>query len=117
MSCVSDPGRLVEWRERFRRFSSSGLAVARFCARERVSVAAFYHWRKKLGPEARRPRRCRRPGVFQQVGVVASASAVSVQLPGGARIEVRAADLDAVRAVVAEVARADRDLKTSTAPC
>jgi hypothetical protein len=49
--------------------------------------------------------------------VIPSPSGVSIQLPGGARIEVRADDLDAVRAVVAEVARAGGALQTSVAPC
>ena len=58
MSGSSDPKKLAVWRERFERFSSSGLAVARFCARERVSVASFYYWRQKLavnGQPAPRP--------------------------------------------------------------
>ena len=48
MSRPSDPKKLAVWRERFERFSSSGLAVGRFCAREGVSTASFYTWRKKL---------------------------------------------------------------------
>jgi hypothetical protein len=48
--------KLAEWRERFERFSSCGLAVARFCAQEHVSVASFYHWRKMLGHKGRRRR-------------------------------------------------------------
>lgn len=113
----TDASKSALWRERFRQFSSSGLAVARFCARERVSVATFYHWRKKLGGVARRERRASPPGAFRQVAVVPPASAVSIQLPCGTRIEVRGEDLDAVRTVIAEVARADRGLLTGVAPC
>ena len=36
------------WRDRLRRFQSSGLSVAAFCDWEGVSQAAFYMWRKKL---------------------------------------------------------------------
>ena len=83
----SGPTKLAEWRERLERFSSCGLAVARFCAQEHVSVASFYHWRKKLGHKGRRrrmtdghPRHRTGPaggrGVFQPVAVV----------PGGARV-------------------------------
>ena len=117
MSRSSDPGKLAMRRKRFQRFSSSPLAVAPFCARERVSVASFYHGRKKLGPQApRRPtsvckrRYCRvRGDLFQPVAVVPAAWGVSIRLPGGTQIEVRAERLDRVRAVIAEVARVDRD--------
>jgi hypothetical protein len=67
-------------RERLERFFHCGLAVAPFCAREGVSVASFYHWRKKLGHNGRRqcmtdghPRHrtgsARGRGVFQPVAV------------------------------------------------
>lgn len=135
MSRSSDPTKPAEWRARFERFFDSGLAVVPFCAREGVSVASFYLWRKKLGVKGRaapRPvlghRRCitvghrqRRSGptdgrgVFQQVAVIpagsattSTARAVSIQLPCGTRLEVAVEDLDALRTVVAEVVRADR---------
>ena len=132
--------KLAEWRERFERFSSCGLAVARFCAREGVSVASFYHWRKMLGHKGRRRRttdghpRHRTSladgrGVFQPIAVVPAARgfvpvasgwvpagrAVCIQLPYGTRIEVGADDLDAVRTVVAEVARAYRGCEVARA--
>mgnify|MGYP001606533524 CR=1 FL=1 len=180
MSRASDPVKLAAWRERLERFSSCGLAVTRFCAREGVSAALFYHWRKKLGANGRRGsrpllgpkgRRRRRAddhpqhrtslaggrGLFQPVevvpaqqgavrgapvparlaaavqgaraaavrgapaaapaargfvpiasGWVPAARAVCIQLPCGTRIEIDAGELDALRAVVAEVVRADR---------
>ena len=109
MSRSSDPRELAMWRERFQRCSSSRLAVAPFCARERVSVASFYHWRKKLGPQVPRRPTSVRGDVFQPVAVVPAAWGVSIRLPGGTQIEVRAEHLDTVRAVIAEVARVDRD--------
>jgi len=115
MARPSDPKKLAVWRERLERFSRSGLTVARFCGGERVSMASFYLWRKKLGHKSRRRRVSNRRGVFQPVavvpvalGVVPGAPAICIQLPCGTRIEVGAEDLDAVRAVVAEVARAGR---------
>ena len=179
MSRSSDPVKLAAWRERLERFSSCGLAVTRFCAREGVSAALFYYWRKKLGANGRRgsrpllgPRGRRRRvaddhpqhrtrlaggrGLFPPVevvparqgairggrvparpaaiqgtraaavrgaaaapaargfvplasGWVPAARAVCIQLPCGTRIEMDAGDLDALRAVIAEVVRADRD--------
>jgi hypothetical protein len=124
MTRSPDPRKLAAWRERFARFSSSGVTVGQFCSRERVSVASFYHWRKKLGPKGRRwsltdggPRirtgLAGNRGVFRQVAVVPAASGIvpetavlCIRLPGGARLEVGTADLDVVRTVVAEVVRA-----------
>jgi hypothetical protein len=105
-----------------------------------VSVASFYHWRKKLGHKGRRltDGHARRRtgladgrGVFQPVAVVPAARgfvpaasgwvpaarAVSIQMPCGTRIEVGADDLDALRTVVAEVVRADRGREAGVARC
>jgi len=124
MSRPSDPKKLAVWRERLERFSRSGLTVARFCGGERVSMASFYLWRKKLGHKSRRRRVSNRRGAFQQVAVVPVASeavsgppAICIQLPCGTRIEVGAEDLDAVRAVVAEVVRAGGGLESESGAC
>ena len=109
MARSSDPTKVAAWRGRFRRFARSGLAVARFCAKERVSVASFYYWRKKLGPQGRPQPVPECDDAFQQVTVVSAAVGVSIRLPGGAQIEVGSERLDTVRVVIAEVARADRD--------
>jgi hypothetical protein len=105
------------WRNRFQRFAKSGLPVARFCSREGVSVASFYYWRKKVVPNGARRRPAGRRGAFRVVKVVPPAPGVSIHLACGTRIEVRAEDLDAVRAVVAELARADRGLENEGASC
>jgi hypothetical protein len=86
--------------------------VARFCAKERVSVASFYYWRKNLGPEGRPQPVPECDDAFQQVTVVSAAVGVSIRLPGGAQIEVGSERLDTVRVVIAEVARADRDAES-----
>lgn len=120
----TDSGKLALWRARFERFSRGRMAVGAFCARERVSVASFYYWREKVGQvgcasddggkkagEVGRVRQDRshvdRRRVFQPVTVVPSASAVRIELPCGARIEVGTEDLEVVRAVVGVVARSD----------
>ena len=109
MAGSSDPTKVAAWRGRFRRFARSGLSVARFCAKERVSVASFYYWRKNLGPQGRPQPVPECDDAFQQVTVVSAAVGVSIRLPGGAQIEVGSERLDTVRVVIAEVARADRD--------
>ena len=135
MARSTDPKKAALWQRRFRRFLDSGLPVARFCATEHVSQSSFYYWQKKLGPQRRgqrglgakdraagrgdRPAVTDRPGrpavtedrrVFQPVTVVPPTYGVVVHLPGGARIDVEASQLDIIRAVVAEMARADHDL-------
>ena len=112
MARSSDPTKVAAWRGRFRRFARSGLAVARFCAKEGVSVASFYYWRKKLGPQGRPQPVSECNDAFQQVTVVPTAVGVSIRLPGGAQIEVGAERLETIRAVIAEVARADRDAES-----
>lgn len=98
------------WRQRLTRFGRSGLPVARFCAQEGVSVASFYNWRKKLAPGGGRQRSGdHRHAAFRPLTVVPAPSGVSIHLRCGTRIEIRAEDLDAVRAVVAEVVRARSD--------
>jgi len=127
MARSSDPKKAALWQRRFRRFLDSGVPVARFCAAECVSESSFYYWQKKLGPL----RRCRAAGaenhaagrggrpaitvdrsVFRPVTVVPVSCGVVIRLPGGARIEVEASQLDTIRAVVAETMRADHDLTT-----
>ncbi len=138
MARRSDSEKRAEWRKRLGRFLRCGLTVARFCSGERVSVASFYYWRRKLQQAARRGGRPARPGVFRQVAVVpappamvsaasavASAASVgdpgaptvSIQLPCGTRIELDAEHVEAVRAVVGEVARAYRGSKASIPSC
>jgi len=90
------------------RFASCGLTVQRFCARERVSVASFYAWRKRLKVSggAVRGEGFLRPA-FQSIEVVparnTSTPAVSLHLRNGTRIDVPALELDAIRAVLSEV--------------
>ena len=55
MARVRDPDLWQAWRERLRRFRGSLETVAEFCRRERVSVAAFYQWKRKLSPNGDQP--------------------------------------------------------------
>ena len=109
MSRQSDDATYEVWRERLQRFARSGHSVARFCAREGVSVASFYNWRKKVDSAGRTRRPSARPAAFQPITVVPATPGVSIHLPCGTRIEVRSEDLEAVRTVVAEVSRGYAD--------
>ncbi len=130
MARLTDPTKITAWRSRFQRFRRSDMTVARFCAAERVTEPSFYYWQKKLGMQSRRrraPAKRRSDGAcnisthtstsagtdaesratFQPITVVPGSHGVVVQLPGGARIEMDAQYLDAIRAVVAEIVRAE----------
>ena len=124
MARSCDPRKVALWQERFRRFVDSGLSVARFCAAEHVSESSFYYWQKKLRTLGRgqamsaevRAADCEgrraiteNQNVFRKVTVVPATCGVVVRLPSGARIEVDATRLDTIRAVVAEMVRADHD--------
>jgi hypothetical protein len=113
----SDDATHEVWRKRFRRFAKSGLPVVRFCARERISVASFYNWRKKVNSNGFRRRASGRRTAFQPVQVVPASPGVSIHLPCGTRIEMRAEDLDAIRVVVGEVARGERGPQRDDVSC
>lgn len=101
----AESGKAAVWRARLRRFRASGMTVTRFCELEGVSAPSFYQWRRKLGPAAASTGA---EPVFQQVVVTpAVASGLRVRLASGAEIEVAAGNLDVIRAVVGELARAE----------
>jgi len=120
MARSSDSPKVVAWRQRVRRFGRSGLTVVRFCEEEGVSTASFYRWRNRLAgqglptrnADARRTATTgveQRP-VFQPVRVTRAETPISIQLPGGVRVEVPAENLDAVRVVLGELLRQDATL-------
>ena len=122
MARSSDSPKAVAWRRRVRRYGCSGLTVVRFCKEEGVSTASFYRWRNLL---AERPiQSSDQTPTFQAVRVTACKPAetgadtpVSIQLPGGMRVEVPTHNLDVVRAVLAELLRANATPQRGDASC
>ena len=115
MARSSDSDKTVAWRRRFRRFGRSGLTVAQFSEEEGVSAASFYRWRNRLAGQkvpirntkARRATPKRGAGhvpAFQAVRVTSVGTPMSIHLPGGVRVEVPTENLEALRAVVGELA-------------
>jgi hypothetical protein len=56
MGCVANPQLRSEWQARLERWQRSGLGLREFCDSEDVGEPMFYHWRKKLGWNARERR-------------------------------------------------------------
>lgn len=122
MARMSDPAKAAQWRQRLDRFGSSSVSVARFCRREGVSVASFYHWRKKLGVKTTPPATPRRSDpqtcAFKPLSITGVASpVVAVHLPGGARLEVPAGDHRTLRVVVRELVRSGQSPPGGGASC
>ncbi len=96
-----DQRKCSEWQQRLRGFEKSRLTVARFCARERVSVPAFWYWRRKCAggaPEPQTP-----PAAFSPVEVVGGRS-VSLRFPIGAVLEIPEDQPDLVRVAIGAAA-------------
>jgi len=85
------------WRLRLRRQAASGLSIPAFCAREGVSSASFYAWRRRLTepPPAVRPD----PPLFvplqfdpvPQLTEAASSLGFEIELPHHVRLRCNAA--------------------------
>lgn len=103
-----NPAVWKQWRERLRRFKSSGLTVAAYCRAEGVSTARFYQWRKTFGDRSvsndqRKEPTSQRPA-FVPVVPTSLTSIVIVTLANGIRVELPAADHALVGHVVQAVA-------------
>ena len=110
-------GKAVAWQRRVRRFASSGMTVERFCKEEGVSASSFHRWRKRLAQRRTPTRDGEHTLAFQAVRVTPADTPVLIRLPGGARVEVPTANLDAVRAVLGELLRYDAKLGRGESRC
>lgn len=116
--------KLAQWRSRLRRFAKANLTVAKFCARENVSVPSFYQWRRKLvrDTDAAEPIATRRPIREKQLGSpksncpdsrdgfvpvhVVGTSALQVVFPNGTRVLVPSHDHRLVQVSLESLANA-----------
>lgn len=44
------------WREKVERQKGSGLSVAAYCRRERISEASYYYWKRRLAESKDKPK-------------------------------------------------------------
>ena len=98
-----DRKKLAAWQRRLKRQAASGLTVAEFCRRERVSESLWCYWRQRVEEEAAAERlpRVAKPAAsaFQAVEVVGG-RAVLVRFPGGVTLEIPCDRGDLVRLAI-----------------
>ena len=101
MARQGDQRKLAAWQQRLQRFEKSGLTIARFCARERVSVPTFGYWRRKCAGGAASPTAA--PAAFKSVEVIGG-RAVTLRFPAGAVVDIPEDRPDLVRVAIEAVA-------------
>ena len=120
MSRVPDLAKREAWGRRLEEFERRGLTVAEFCTRERVSVASFHRWRRKLASttvektsaanDGRRAEPDIATGGVQFLPVeITGQSSVEVLLPSGAKILVPCHASEALRTVLATLLSGPRE--------
>lgn len=105
-----DSSKAALWKERLKRFEASSLTVARFCAEEGYSTAAFYQWRRKLRKPSfpkRKKTTNSKPAAsserFRPLTIAISPARVGIHFPSGTRLEVAGDDHELVCLVVREI--------------
>ena len=120
MGRVRDPELWAEWRERSQRFARSGLTVAAFCGRERVSTGSFYVWRRKLAAESSATVRVVDQRAAEGVSPLfvpvrlplesaGTAGRVEIELPNGAIVRVTPTNESLVRQVILAAGQVGRE--------
>ncbi len=104
------------WRDRFERFPATGMTVQGFCDVEQVPMANYYYWRSRLANDGKPRRPKARKQVFQAVTVTPASSNLLVRFASGVQLELPAENLEAIRTVVNELDRVDRETG-SHQPC
>lgn len=99
MTRTVDAAKAARWRERLSGWRKSGLSVAEFCRRERISEASFYQWRRRLQATVDADQAAPR---FVQLPTTAwPAASMQVTLPSGAVVMLSGqASVELVAAVV-----------------
>ena len=108
-----DSSKAALWVERLKRFEASSLTVARFCAEEGYSTAAFYQWRRKLRKSSPSKRKTTTPSQspperFRPLTIAITPTRVGIHFPSGTRLEVAGDDPELVCAVVREILQGER---------
>lgn len=101
-----DRRKLAWWRRRLARQEASGLPVAAFCRRERMSVSLWKYWQRQVEREATiaHGMALLRPAMpFAAVEIIPRRS-VFLRFPGGATMEIPDDRIDLVRLAIDRMA-------------
>ena len=116
MSRPADPNLHARWRERIRRQSQSGLTIVQFCTHERLSVASFHYWKRRLSLTelANRPPLAGPPAFLPVTVHVVDHGPdeplpIEADLPNGIRLRIPTANQHLAARLVRVVARARTD--------
>jgi hypothetical protein len=113
MARTFDSSKVALWTLRLKRFQASSLTVARFCAKEGCSTAAFYQWRRKLrtSSSAKRKTTNSNPAAskerFRPLTIAISPARVGIHFPSGTRVELAGDNHELVCAVVREILQSE----------
>jgi len=115
MGRVADPKVASLWRERVEHQRRSGMSVAEYCRRERVSTGSFYAWRRRLGTSRMKvgEKTGRRGPNEASLGRAPRSGFVQVPLAVERTIDVRFADGTVVSVPVAYLAATLQTLRAS----
>lgn len=132
MSRGPDLAKLALWRRRLRECEQGTETVAAFCCHLGVSLATYYHWRRKVSlltratstgepgtAASRTPARVQSGGAvpalsFLPVEITGGArSVIEVLLPNGARVLIPGGEHEALRIAIATAA----GVAAETQPC
>jgi hypothetical protein len=113
MSRKPDPELHAVWRKRVERQARSGLTIAQFCTRERLSVGSFSNWKRRFRlvdlappPPAAPASAAFLPVTVRVVEHAACAAPIEAELPNGIRLRIPTADARLACRVLRAVARA-----------
>ena len=121
-----------QWRRLVAKQAKSGLTVAEFCAKEKISQSVFY-WRRRVvkanevgSADTQKPNAAKPEAEVIRAGENARSDATASQgrtdtttmtiiLPNGVRLELPTEDLDLVRTVLGQLAGPNPDVEGSIA--
>ncbi len=119
MSRGPDVAKREAWKQRLAEFDRGGATVAAFCEREKVSVASFYQWRRKLVAVGQARQRNANPSPsamgqvrFLPIEIAGGTSSVEVLLPGGAKLLVPSHEHEALRTILAALVNSQREAES-----
>ncbi|MEX0669871.1 MAG: hypothetical protein WD060_05385 [Pirellulales bacterium] len=100
-----DPRKFQAWQRRLQRHATSGLSVAQFCSRERVSVAVFQYWRRKCSGASPAPAAQNSAPAFSPVELLGHRG-VTIRFAAGGVMDIPEDRSDLVRATILAMSEA-----------